>query len=280
VPSIARHRPSYADFEVAATAVPPVDDRLVHQVPVADIRPSPRNPRQRLEGLDELAASIAEHQLLQPVVVRRRGRDGYELIAGHRRLEAVKSLGWTEIPAVVRDETPAKAYILTLVENLQREDLTPKEEAAGLEVLMREHHWSTRQVADSIHRSHTYVGRRLRVFEDDILAGPVLDGQLAVSTAEELLRAEPDARAELVERAIAEAWDQGDARRAVRGWKVTFQDDSFEQQLKRHLKTLRKDVVRLDPERVAPSTLAEVENLLWALQQFVKKSSPLTGPPR
>ena len=127
VPTLTKRRSTLADYEVATVATPPVDDRIVHQVLVAEIQPSPRNPRHRLEGIDELAASIAEHQLLQPVVVRRRGRSGYELIAGHRRLEAVKKLGWTEIPAVVRDETSAKAYILTLVENLQREDLTPRE---------------------------------------------------------------------------------------------------------------------------------------------------------
>jgi hypothetical protein len=127
VPTLTKRRSTLADYEVAAASTPPVDDRIVHMVPVADIRPSPHNPRHRLEGIDDLAASITEHQPLQPVVVRRRGRDGYELIAGHRRLEAVKSIGWTEIPAVVRDETTAKAYILTLVENLQREDLTPKE---------------------------------------------------------------------------------------------------------------------------------------------------------
>ena len=70
--------------KVATVAVPPVDDHIVHMVPVDEILPSPRNPRHRLEGIEELAASIAEHQLLQPVVVRRRGRSGYELIAGHR----------------------------------------------------------------------------------------------------------------------------------------------------------------------------------------------------
>lgn len=275
-PTATKTRPSMASFAQATAEVPPVDDRIVHRVPVAEIQPSPHNPRHRLEGIDELAASIAEHQLLQPVVVRRRGRSGYELIAGHRRLEAVKKLGWTTIPAVVRDESTAKAYILTLVENLQREDLTPKEEAGALEVLMRERGWTTRQVADAIHRSHTYVGRRLRVFEDDILAGPVLGGQLAVSTAEELLRVEPDARAELVDRAIAEEWDQDAARRAVSSWKVTFQDDSFGPQLERQLRQARKQVLEVDPEHVAPSTLAEVQKLLRALQRLVKQSSTLT----
>src|SRR5437773_12185671 len=61
VPTLAKRRSTLADYEVATVAVPPVDDRIVHQVPIADIRPSPHNPRHRLEGIDELAASIAEH---------------------------------------------------------------------------------------------------------------------------------------------------------------------------------------------------------------------------
>jgi ParB family chromosome partitioning protein len=182
---------------------------------MASIQPSPRNPRQQVDGIAELADSLREHGLLQPVVVRRCGT-GYELIAGHRRLEAARVLGWTEIAAVVRDETDDQAYILTLVENLQREDLTPKEEAAALEVLVRERGWTTRQVGEAIKRNHTYVSRRLRVFDDPVLAPLVLDRKLPVSTAEELLRT-PDvqARRELAVRAAEGEWTVGEARKAI-----------------------------------------------------------------
>jgi ParB/RepB/Spo0J family partition protein len=136
---------SFAAATATARQVAAIEDRIADTLPVAAIRPSPRNPRQRVSAVAELADSLREHGLLQPVVVRPRGA-AYELIAGHRRLEAAKMLGWTEIAAVVRDETDDQAYILTLVENLQREDLTPKEEAAALEVLVRERSWSTRQL--------------------------------------------------------------------------------------------------------------------------------------
>jgi ParB family chromosome partitioning protein len=106
-------------------------------LPITSIQPSARNPRTHVDNIDELASSLKAHGLLQPVLVRRRGST-YELIGGHRRLEAAKLLGWREIPAVVREETDDQAYILTLVENLPREDLSPKEEAAALEVLVRE----------------------------------------------------------------------------------------------------------------------------------------------
>ncbi len=271
-PKTAR-RPSLADFEIAAAAVPPVDDRLVHHVPVADIQPSPRNPRHSLAGIDELAASIAEHQLLQPVVVRHRHGGGYELIAGHRRLAAVRTLGWAEIAAVVRTETDEQAYILTLVENLQREDLSPKEEAAALEVLVRDRGWTTRQVGEAIKRSHIYVSRRLRVFEDEILARPVLADELPVSTAEELLRAEPAARPELVERAIAGAWGQAEARRAVLERNVPSADGALE----RRLKKIRKEVLTLNPEDLSPVARAEARRLFEALRPLIAKGSSRTA---
>ena len=104
-----------------------VQDRLTQSLPLASIQPSARNPRMHIDNIAELADSLRAHGLLQPVVVRRRGRDGYELIAGHRRVQAAKLIGWPEIAAVIRDENDDQAYILTLVENLQREDLSPSQ---------------------------------------------------------------------------------------------------------------------------------------------------------
>jgi ParB/RepB/Spo0J family partition protein len=218
VPTLTKRRSTLADYEVATETMPAVDDRIVHQVPIADIRPSPNNPRHRLHGIEDLAASIADGHLLQPVLVRRRGRSGYELIAGHRRLEAVKLLGWTEIEAKIVDVSDKEAYILTLVENLQREDLTADEEAEALGVLVRERKWSVRKVAEAVKRSPMYVSRRLRVFDDEVLKPLVLRDErpLPVSTAEELLR-EPDvdARRELAHRAAREEWTPSIARREV-----------------------------------------------------------------
>jgi ParB family transcriptional regulator, chromosome partitioning protein len=217
-----------------------VDDRLVHAILLELVAPSARNPRQHLDGIDELAASLAVHGLLQPIVVRRCGT-GYQLVAGHRRYAAARQLGWADIPAVIRDETDENAYILTLVENLQREDLSPKEEAAALEVLVRERGWSTRQVGEAVKRSHMYVSKRLRVFEDAALAAPVLSDKLPVSTAEELLRIDDAAaRREIVDRAIAEQWGQSRARREVREWKVTFQPASSDQRSARVLELVER----------------------------------------
>jgi ParB family transcriptional regulator, chromosome partitioning protein len=151
-----------AEFLEAATAVAKsrgaVLDRLTQSLPVDSIEPSPRI---RADSAAELAESLRAHGLLQAVVVRRYGAS-YQLIAGHRRLEAAKVLGWVEIAALVRYETDDQAYILSLVENLQRENLTPREEASALEVLARERGWSTRQVGEAVKRGAMYVSRRLR----------------------------------------------------------------------------------------------------------------------
>jgi ParB family chromosome partitioning protein len=180
------------------------------------IQPSPRNPRGDLGAIDELAASIKAYGLLQPIVLRAMD-EHYEIVAGHRRFAAAKGLGWREIGAVIRTDGQEDAYILTLVENLQRDDLTPREEARALEVLVRERGWTTREVAEAVKRSPAYISKRLRVFEDPVLAPLVLGNLLSVSAAEELLPLGPRRRRVLAERAVAEGWEHAQIRQAVRG---------------------------------------------------------------
>jgi ParB family chromosome partitioning protein len=240
----------------------------VYEVPVADIRPSPRNPRRTFNDIDDLADSVRAHGLLQPIVVRRID-SGYELVAGHRRLAAVQQLDWVKVPAIVRDEDPDDAYILTLVENLQRENLSPKEAAATLEVLIRERGWSTRQVGEAVKRSHMYVSKRLRVFEDATLAAPVLADKLAVSTAEELLRIDDAAaRRQMADRAVAEQWGQARARREVRHWKVTFQSPPADQRSERVLELVEqlRNVLAAGP--VADLTVAARRALRQASREM------------
>jgi ParB family chromosome partitioning protein len=239
-------------------------------LPIASIQPSARNPRTHVDNIDELAASLKVHGLLQPVVVRRRGPT-YELIAGHRRLEAAKLLGWPEIPAVVHDETDDQAYILTLVENLQREDLSPKEEAAALEVLVRERGWSTRQVGEAIKRSPMYVSRRLRVFDDPVLAPLVLREGLAVSTAEELLRAsDREVRQQLANEAATERWTPADARGAV---KAVSCNDSLQYapsaRLPSRIRALADERAAVDLKSLSPRARREATRLRDVLVQLM-----------
>ncbi len=281
-PATRRPLATFDDLVRVREEIQAVDDRIVHLVRLDAIQPSPRNPRQRMGDVDELADSLRSHGLMQPIVIRRRGR-GYELIAGHRRYEAARRLGWTEIAAAVRDETDEQAYILTLVENLQREDLQPKEEAAALEVLVRERGWSTRQVGEAIKRSPMYVSRRLRVFEDEDLAPLVLRSGLAVSTAEELLRApDRDARKRLAGEAAAANWTPADARRAVADARCndSLQRNEPTRPLASQIRALREELATLAPGALSTPARRELLRLIKVGRAIFSSAEPeLTRPP-
>lgn len=279
MPRSSRAPISFAAARAAAHQVAAVEDRIADTLPVASIEPSPRNPRQHVDGIEELAASMRAHGLLQPIVVRPNGK-GYELIAGHRRLEAAKLLGWTEIAAVVRDEPDDQAYILTLVENLQRENLQPKEEAAGLEVLVRERGWSTRQVGEAIKRSHIYVSRRLRVFEDPVLAPVVLETGLAVSTAEELLRAtDADTRQQLATQAAVEHWTPAQARHAVQQskWNESFHESQPAAGLAGRIRALYDELAAIEPATLSEHTRRELRRLARLARSLAPHERSATG---
>lgn len=132
-------------------------------LPVLNIAPSPTNPRQRFEDIEELAQSIAEHGVLQPILVRRHPElDGmYELIAGERRFRAAKVAGLSEIPAIIGVLSDADVLEVQLVENNQRRDVSPFEEAAALQSLIQGHGRTVEDLADKLGRPESYVRRRL-----------------------------------------------------------------------------------------------------------------------
>jgi ParB family transcriptional regulator, chromosome partitioning protein len=194
-----------------------MQESTITPIPIDRIAPSPRNPRQSLGHLDELTDSIRAYGLLQPIVVREHDDGRFEVVAGHRRFAAVQSLGWSTVPAIVRQADQGEAYLLALIENLQRDNLSPREEAEALEILVRENRLSTRQVAEAVKRSASYVSRRLRVFEDPVLAPLVLQRALTVSAAEELLPLPAPRKRALAQQAAEEGWDRLQVRFAVDG---------------------------------------------------------------
>ena len=123
-------------FEDAAPSFE--SDTRIETLPLREIEPDPGQPRKTFddETLAELSASIAEHGLLQPIAVRPKPSGGYLIVAGERRWRASRMAGLTEVPVIVKDVTDEQAMELALVENLQREDLDPVEEAAGIRELM------------------------------------------------------------------------------------------------------------------------------------------------
>jgi ParB family transcriptional regulator, chromosome partitioning protein len=181
-----------------------------------DLIDVPKNPARRYLGdISALAESMQEYGLQQPISVRADGQR-FSVTSGMRRLAAARLLGWATITVFVRTLSADDAYLVDLVENLQREDLTAEEEADALGELVRTRGWTLQQVADALKRSVAYVSKRVRLFEDPGLREAVTRRNLPISTAEELLAAEPDQRVSLIERALAERWDQAHAREAVR----------------------------------------------------------------
>ena len=136
----------------------------LQRIPASRIRPNPYQPRREFDptALAELEASIKANGLLQPITVRRKG-ESYELIAGERRLRAVRNLDWKDVPAVVRDFDDQTMLVLALVENLQRADLNPIEEARGYQRLLGEFSLTHQEVADAVGKDRSTITNLLRV---------------------------------------------------------------------------------------------------------------------
>jgi ParB family chromosome partitioning protein len=164
---------------------------------------------------------------------------------------------------------------MTLAENLAREDLTPAEEAAGLAVLVRQHGWSLRQVAEAVHKSPAYVSLRLRVFETEDLRAPVLEEKLSISAAEELLRVPPDLRPDLVDDAVREQWTPAQARRA----RLTVRMRCLESKragkgppamrLEERFRVLSADLQTIEPAQVSRAARREAKRLLAILHELI-----------
>ena len=150
-------------FEDAAPSLE--SDAMIQTLPLREIEPDPGQPRKTFsdETLRELAASIAEHGLLQPIAVRPHGLGNYTIVAGERRWRACRMAGLTEVPVVVKDVTDEQAMELALVENLQREDLDPVEEAVGIRELMQRCDLTQEQAAQKLGKSRSALANSLRL---------------------------------------------------------------------------------------------------------------------
>ena len=153
---------------IAADAAPDSVASGVLEVSVTDIIPNPRQPRTVMdaEALAELSASIREHGLIQPLIVTRArptDRAAYQLIAGERRWRAAQLAGLTAVPVVIKEATPQQSLELALVENIQRADLNPLEEAEAFQALISDFGLSQQEVADRVGKSRVAVANVVRL---------------------------------------------------------------------------------------------------------------------
>lgn len=137
----------------------------LQSLPISQVECNADQPRKRFDdtALDELADSIREHGILQPLTVRRLGTGYYQIVAGERRWRAARLAGLTEVPAIVIEADDRKATELALIENLQREDLDPLEEAEGYKKLMDSYHMTQEDVANRVGKSRSAVANALRL---------------------------------------------------------------------------------------------------------------------
>jgi ParB family chromosome partitioning protein len=196
-------------------------DSPLKSIPIRQVRPNPLQPRKEFkpEELADLEASLRTNGLLQPITVRHAPQGGgYELIAGERRFRAAQRLGWTEIPALVKDVDDRTLLSLALVENLQRSDLNPIEEAEGYQHLISEFSLTQPEVADVVGKDRSTVANTLR-----LLALPasvrrlVWDGQLTIGHARALLGLGDETRmADLAREIVAQGLSVREVERLVR----------------------------------------------------------------
>lgn len=191
------------------------NDRLT-TVPIGDIRPGRYQPRVQMddEALQELAESIKAQGVIQPVIVREQGLNGYELIAGERRWRASQLAGLTEMPVVVKSISDETALAMGLIENLQRENLNPIEEARGLKRLADEFSLTHETIAKAVGKSRSAISNSLRLLA---LPEPVQEmlyaRRLEMGHARALLTLPVVTQLELAQKAVKNGWSVREVER-------------------------------------------------------------------
>jgi ParB family chromosome partitioning protein len=188
-----------------ASGAAPVDGDL-RRLPVEWLQRGRYQPRRDMspEALEELAASIRAQGIMQPIVVRAAGKDKYEIIAGERRWRAAQLAGLDSIPAVIRDVTDEAAIAMALIENLQREDLNPMEEALALSRLKDEFELTHQQVAEAVGKSRTMITNLLRLITLEAEVKTLLEhGDLEMGHARALLALEKQDQTDAARQVVA-----------------------------------------------------------------------------
>lgn len=195
-------------------------DGKLREINIEDIIPNSRQPRQVMDDdkLDELAGSIQEHGIVQPVVIRPLEDGIYELIAGERRWRACQKLGMQKIPAVIREYGDLEAAAAALIENVQRENLNPLEEAGAYRILMEEFGLTQEEVSKRVGKSRPFVGNMVRLLSlPDEVKNMMLENRLSTGHARAILGIdEKDRQVEAAKRIIKNRMNVRQAEQLVK----------------------------------------------------------------
>lgn len=198
---------SEAEYETGGSAASASNASSETKLPIEDIVPNPNQPRIQFNEteLRELSESIQEHGVLQPLLVRKHG-NGYEIIAGERRYQASKLAGLEELPVIIKDVNDEEMLALALIENLQRSDLNPVEEAKGYRQLIDASGMTQEALSKAVSKSRSAITNSLRLLDlPEVVQQMIFEGKLTAGHARAILAVPyEDARIRLAEKVVAE----------------------------------------------------------------------------
>lgn len=198
---------SEAEYETGGSAASASNAASETKLPIEDIVPNPNQPRIHFNEteLRELSESIQEHGVLQPLLVRKHG-NGYEIIAGERRYQASKLAGLEELPVIIKDVNDEEMLALALIENLQRSDLNPVEEAKGYRQLIDASGMTQEALSKAVSKSRSAITNSLRLLDlPEVVQQMIFEGELTAGHARAILAVPyEDARIRLAEKVVAE----------------------------------------------------------------------------
>ncbi|MDK1728518.1 nucleoid occlusion protein [Dellaglioa algida] len=183
------------------------NQKKVSDISIATIIPNRFQPRRVFDDqkIEELAQTIKEHGLLQPIILREYETGKYEIIAGERRFRAVTSLGWKEIPAIIREMNDDQAASMALIENLQREELTAIEEAEAYSKLMDLNHLSQSKLAENMGKSQAFIANKLRLLKlEHEVQTAIMSQQISERHGRAMVNLEPTIQKKLLKRILKE----------------------------------------------------------------------------
>jgi len=224
-------------------------EEKVYELNIQDVFPNPNQPRKTFddETIKELASSIDAYGIISPIVVQPKGAGKYMIIAGERRFRAMKSLGKTVVPAIIKNFDDKKIQEIAMIENLQREDLNPVDEALGMKKLMQDYDLTQEELACSLGKSRSAVANKLRLLNlcREVLL-KVKDGRLAEANARQLITLERKYQVYYANKIIKD------------GWSVK----KTEQEIKKRFAPQKE-------QRTAPKSL-ELNDLVYKMERVLK----------
>ena len=239
----------------------PADASRPSTLKLTQLQAGKYQPRTRMDegSLYELAESIKSQGIMQPILVRPVGAKGYEIIAGERRFRAAKLAGLDEVPVLVKEVADEAAAVMALIENIQREDLNPLEEAQGLQRLVDEFQLTHEQAAQAVGRSRSAASNLLRLLK---LTSPVqqmlMAGDLDMGHARALLGLEAGVQVASATEIVSKKLSVREAEKLVAKAQASFPGSGRQAPLLRVKKEKSRDIVRLE-EQLADALTAQVE---------------------